>query len=430
MPNKNVPLQGSVSSAPLSSSADGYSGQPANPTFRPWPVDTSLPSGSSNFDDVTYNNGNVSSKGNFLPSVLGFASPLLGAGLGFLSNMFGYQNQLDEQLRREEFQKEWRDNERLYNLPAAQVDRLNDAGLNGKLLLSQQGLSQGQTAPQNGNVSPTFDGTGPASILAQGGATAANLLMQQKLMQAQVENIEAQTSKTQAETMLLPEQLKGFKMSNETYSATQNAIIRKTKLESVNQYFQNILTQSQAEIQKQQAHILQEYGMKNADTNSKILEEQYNQILEQIKNLRKQGKNIDADTIVKNTAARLNKVLSGYYSAQTEYSKAQTGLTNAQTEQTRYETRTIPRYTNEQLASLAESMVRHAAAEAGLSELQGLMLENTYKNAPGSPYEYTTFGAALNGWLGSLGQLMGGTAVYSVNARSGGAAFKVKGFAK
>ena len=436
MPNKNVPIQGNVSGAPLSSSSDGYSGQPANPTFRPWPIDTSLPPGNPNFDDVTYNNGNVSSKGNLLPSVLGFASPLLGAGLGFLSNMFGYQNQLDEQLRREEFQKEWRDNERLYNLPAAQVDRLNDAGLNGKLLLSQQGLSQGQTAPQNGNVSPNFDATGPAAMLAQGGATAANMLMQQKLMQAQVDNIEAQTNKTEAETMLLPEQLKGISLnnkglslSNETYSATQNAIIRKTKLEAVNQYLQNIITKSQADIQHQQARIIQTYGMSNAEKNSQILQQEYNRIVEEIVNLRKQGKNIDADTIVKKTSANLNSALSVYYSAQTRYTNAQTRYTNAQTNQTNLEINNTPRFSKTDLINFSRSMVTQAISEAAISDLQATMMQNTWNNAIGNPHDYTTPGAAIHSFLGSLGQLLGGNAAFVVNSRAQmGGRTVVKGF--
>ena len=429
MPNKNVPVQGNVSGAPLSSSSEGYSGQPANPTFRPWPVDTSLPSGNPNFDDVTYNNGNVSSKGNLLPSVLGLASPLLGAGLGFLSNMFGYQNQLDEQLRREEFQKEWRDNERLYNLPAAQIDRLNDAGLNGKLLLSQQGLSQGQTAPQNGNVSPSFDGTGPAAMLAQGGATAANMFMQQKLMQAQVDNIEAQTNKTEAETMLLPEQLKGISLSNksldlsnETYSATQEAIISKTKLEAVQQYLQNIIAESQADIQREQARIIQTYGMSNAEKNSQILQEEYNKLLNEIVNLQKQGKNIDADTLVKKTSASLNNAMSGYYSAQTRYSDAQTRQTNLEINNT-------PRISKAGLANMANSMVRQAVSEAAISDLQVKMMQNTWNNTIGNPHKFTTSGAAMHAILGSLGQLLGGNAAFVVNSRAQvGSKTVVKGF--
>lgn len=429
MPNKNVPIQDNVSGAPLSSSSDGYSGQPANPTFRPWPVDTSLPPGNPNFDDVTYNNGNVSSKGNLLPSVLGFASPLLGAGLGFLSNMFGYQNQLDEQLRREEFQKEWRDNERLYNLPAAQVDRLNDAGLNGKLLLSQQGLSQGQTAPQNGNVSPSFDATGPAAMLAQGGATAANMLMQQKLMQAQVDNIEAQTSKTQAETMLLPEQLKGLSLSNkgldlsnETYSATQEAIISKTKLEAVQQFLQNIIAESQADIQREQARIIQTYGMSNAEKNSQILQQEYNKLLNEIVILQKQGKNIDADTLVKKTSASLNNAMSGYYSAQTRY-------TNAQTRQTNLEINNTPRISKAGLVNMANSMVRQAVSEAAISDLQVKMMKNTWDNSIGNPHKFTTPGAAMDAVLRSLGQLLGGSAAFVVNTRAqAGSRTVVKGF--
>lgn len=434
MPNKNVPVQGSglgagFTAPSASSSFGGNISTPQMPNSKTWPVDIGMPSGVSS-------NSQVSSSGSFLPSLLSFGSPLLGAGLGFLSNMFGFNNQLDEQLRREQFQREWRDNERAYNSPAAQIDRLNAAGLNGKLLLSQQGLSQGQTAPQNGNVSPTFDGTGPAAMLAQGGATAANMLMQQKLMQAQIDNIEAQTSKTQAETMLLPEQLKGLSlsnkgldMSNETYSATQSSIIRKTKLEAVGQYLQNIITSSQADIQRQQSRIIQAYGMKNADQSSKILEQEYNRIVEEIVTLRKQGKNIDADTLVKKSTVRLNGVLSSYYSAQTSYTNAQTRYTNAQTNQTNLEISNTPRFSKADLIDLSNSMVAQALSEAAISRLQEKMFRNTWKNTIGNPDDYTTEGAAWNSFLGSLGQLLGGNAAFVVNSRAQvGSRTVVKGF--
>lgn len=411
-------IQGAGFTAP--SASDSYSGQLSTPkNYYYSPVDTSSFMGTSTPE--------VSSVGSMMPSLLNFGGGLLGAGLSFLSNNAMFKKQIAEQKRREQFQLQWRNEEREYNSPSAQISRLNAAGLNGKLLLAQQGLTQGQTAPQTGAVSPGMDASGPASILSQSSATAANLMMQQKLMQAQVENIEAQTNKTEAETMLLPEQLKGISLSNkgldlsnETYSATQSAIIRKTKLEAIGQYLQNIITSSEADIQRQQARIIQAYGMKNADQSSKILEEEYNKILQEIVTLQKQGRNIDADTFVKKTQARLNSVLSGYYSAQTNF-------TNAQTDLTRRQTGTIPLFSRSDLYSLADSLVKHAAAEAGISEIQQGMLDNTFRNMPGSPYSYTSFGAALNGWLGSLGQVLGGAAIYSISGRS--AARPVKGFA-
>ena len=427
MPNKNVPVQSSglgVGFTPPSGS-DSFRGSistPQMPNSKTWPVDTGMPPG------VT-SNSQVSSSGSFLPSLLGFGSSLLGSGLGFLFNKLSYDNQLDEQLRREEFQKEWRDNERAYNSPAAQIDRLNDAGLNGKLLLSQQGLSQGQTAPQNGNVSPSFDASGPAAMLAQGGATAANMLMQQKLMQAQVDNIEAQTNKTEAETMLLPEQLKGLALtnkgldlSNETYSATQDSIISKTKLEAVEQYLRNIITESQVDIQREQARIIQTYGMSNAEKNSQILQQEYNKLLNEIVNLQKQGKNIDADTLVKKTSASLNNAMSGYYYAQTSY-------TNAETNQTNLEIANTPRISKAGLANMANSMVRQAVSEAAISTLQVKMMQNTWDNTIGNPHKFTTSGAAMHAILGSLGQLLGGNAAFVVNSRAQtGSKTVIKGF--
>lgn len=420
-------IQGAGFSAP--SASDSYSGQLSTPkNYYYSPVDTSSFMGTSTPE--------VSSVGSMMPSLLNFGGGLLGAGLSFLSNNAMFKKQIAEQKRREQFQLQWRNEEREYNSPAAQIARLNDAGLNGKLLLAQQGLTQGQTAPQTGSVSPGMDASGPASILSQSSATAANLMMQQKLMQAQVENIEAQTNKTEAETMLLPEQLKGISLnnkglslSNETYSATQNAIIRKTNLEAVNQYLQNIITKSQADIQRQQARIIQTYGMSNAEKNSQILQQEYNRIVEEIVNLRKQGKNIDADTIVKKTSANLNSALSVYYSAQTRYTNAQTRYTNAQTNQTNLEINNTPRFSKTDLINLSRSMVTQAISEAAISDLQATMMQNTWNNTIGNPHDYTTPGAAIHSFLGSLGQLLGGNAAFVVNSRAQmGGRTVVKGF--
>lgn len=354
MPIKNVPVQGNVPGAGFTSpsGSDSFRGSistPQMPNSKTWPVDTGMPPGVSS-------NSQVSSSGAFSPALLGFGSSLLSAGLGFLFNKLNYDNQLDEQLRREEFQKEWRDNERAYNLPAAQIDRLNDAGLNGKLLLSQQGLSQGQTSPQNGNVSPSFDASGPAAMLAQGGATAANMLLQQKLMQAQVDNIEAQTNKTHAETMLLPEQLRGMKTTNDTYSATQNDIIKQTRLQSVKQLAENRLMDSNARIQEIQADVIERFGHRNAEWSFKILDQQYQQIKEEILNLQKQGKNIDADTLVKKVEKRLKE--------------AQINETNAHTRQINRVTGTIPIFNNDQARSLAAYAVTSAYLQTQFTQAQ------------------------------------------------------------
>lgn len=413
-------IQGAGFTAP--SASDSYSGQLSTPkNYYYTPVDTSSFMGTSTPE--------VSSVGSMMPSLLNFGGGLLGAGLSFLSNNAMFKKQIAEQKRREQFQLQWRNEEREYNSPSAQIARLNAAGLNGKLLLAQQGLTQGQTAPQEGAVSPGMDASGPASILSQSSATAANLMMQQKLMQAQVENIEAQTNKTEAETMLLPEQLKGMSLnnkglslSNETYSATQNAIIRKTNLEAVNQYLQNIITKSQADIQRQQSRIVQTYGMSNAEKNSQILQQEYNRIVEEIVNLRKQGKNIDADTVVKKTSANLNSALSVYYSAQTRY-------TNAQTNQTNIEINNTPRLSKTDLINLSRSMVTQAISEAAISDLQVTMMQNTWNNTIGNPHDYTTPGASIHSFLGSLGQLLGGNAAFVVNSRAQmGGRTVVKGF--
>ena len=354
MPNKNVPVKGNVSGAGFtppsaSSSFNGSISTPQMPNAKTWPVDTGMPPGVSS-------NSQVSSSGAFSPALLGFGSSLLGAGLGFLFNKLNYDDQLDEQLRREEFQKEWRDNERLYNLPAAQVDRLNDAGLNGKLILSQQGLSQGQTSPQNGNVSPSFDATGPAAMLAQGGATAANMLLQQKLMQAQVDNIEAQTNKTHAETMLLPEQLRGMRTTNDTYSATQNDIIKQTRLQSVKQLAENRLMDANARIQEIQADVIERFGHRNAEWSFKILDQQYQQIKEEILNLQKQGKNIDADTLVKKVEKRLKE--------------AQINESNARTKNINRITGTIPIFNDGQARALAAFSVTSAYLQTQFQQAQ------------------------------------------------------------
>ena len=352
MPQKQKIVQGNVSGAGFTtpSGSDSFSGNistPQMPNSKTWPVDTGMPPGVSS-------NSQVSSSGSFLPSFLGFGSSLLGAGLGFLFNKLSYDNQLDEQLRREQFQLEWRDNERAYNHPAAQIDRLNDAGLNGKLLLSQQGLSQGQTAPQNGNVSPSFDATGPAAMLAQGGATAANMFMQQKLMQAQIDNIEALTNKTHAETMLLPEQLRGMKTNNDTYSATQFDIIKQTRLQTIKQLAENRITDANARIQEIFADVQEKFGHRNAEWNFKILDKQYNQLVENILTLQKNREKIDSDILVNKTIKELNHALSDFYKA----NAANIRLTTANT----------PRLSNSQLKTLSTALVDKASSEVRLMD--------------------------------------------------------------
>ena len=318
--------------------------------------------------------------------------------LAFYLTMQCFKKQVAEQKRREQFQLQWRNEEREYNSPAAQIARLNDAGLNGKLLLAQQGLTQGQTAPQTGAVSPGMDASGPASILSQSSATAANLMMQQKLMQAQIDNIDAQTSKTQAETMLLPEQLKGISLSNkgqdlsnkslsmtnDTYSYTQDYIITQARLQTEAQDIQNQMQKSNQELLDIQVQIQKAYGLKNAKASYDILTKQIDKIREEIIILRKQGKNIDADTLLKKASTEVQKQMAKLTSAQTNKTNAETSKiavdidnahtqgkllqsqineTDARTQNIRRNTANMPILSDSQARLLGSALVNRAIAE-------------------------------------------------------------------
>ena len=381
-------IQGAGFSAP--SASDTYSGQLSTPkNYYYSPIDTS---------SLMTSTPEVSSVGSMMPSLLNFGGGLLGAGLSFLSNNAMFKKQVAEQKRREQFQLQWRNEEREYNSPAAQIARLNDAGLNGKLLLAQQGLTQGQTAPQTGAVSPGMDASGPASILSQSSATAANLMMQQKLMQAQIDNIDAQTSKTQAETMLLPEQLKGItlsnkgqdlsnkslSMTNDTYSYTQDYIITQARLQTESQDIQNQMQKSNQELLDIQVQIQKAYGLKNAKASYDILTKQIDKIREEIIVLRKQGKNIDADTLLKKASTEVQKQMAKLTSAQTNKTNAETSKiavdidnahtqgkllqsqineTDARTQNIRRNTANMPILSDSQARLLGSALVNRAIAE-------------------------------------------------------------------
>lgn len=409
-------IQGAGFTAP--SASDSYSGQLSTPkNYYYSPIDTS---------SVMTSTPEVSSVGNMLPSLMNFGGGLLGAGLSFLSNNAMFRKQVAEQKRREQFQLQWRNEEREYNSPAAQIARLNDAGLNGKLLLAQQGLTQGQTAPQTGAVSPGMDASGPASILSQSSATAANLMMQQKLMQAQIDNIDAQTSKTQAETMLLPEQLKGItlsnkgqdlsnkslSMTNDTYSYTQDYIITQARLQTESQDIQNQMQKSNQELLDIQVQIQKAYGLKNAKASYDILTKQIDKIREEIIVLRKQGKNIDADTMLKKASTEVQKQLAKLTGAQTAKTNVETDNartqgkllqsqieeTNARTENIRRTTSALPVLSSAQANLLGTALVNRAIAEVDAMRVSQEEARSRIRlnNAHATWQEFDNMGHAMN----------------------------------
>lgn len=416
-------IQGAGFTAP--SASDSYSGQLSTPkNYYYSPIDTS---------SVMTSTPEVSSVGNMMPSLLNFGGGLLGAGLSFLSNNAMFKKQVAEQKRREQFQLQWRNEEREYNSPAAQIARLNDAGLNGKLLLAQQGLTQGQTAPQSGAVSPGMDASGPASILSQSSATAANLMMQQKLMQAQIDNIDAQTSKTQAETMLLPEQLKGISLSNkgldlsnkslsmtnDTYSYTQDYIITQARLQTESQDIQNQMQKSNQELLDIQVQIQKAYGLKNAKASYDILTKQIDKIREEIIVLRKQGKNIDADTMLKKASTEVQRELAKLTGAQTNKTNAETSKiavdidnakiqsnllqsqikeTDARTQNIRRNTANMPILTDSQARLLGSALVDRAITEVDALRVSQEEARSRIRlnNAHATWQEYNNAGHSFN----------------------------------
>lgn len=143
---------------------------------------------------------------------------LIGAGSGLLSGIFGSSAQASANRTNIQLQREaqaWNESmwnkQNEYNTPAAQIQRMREAGLNPALMYSQGNVGNAESVKP---VAPAQ--VQPITGLSQGIASAGDAiadgimkLEQVKQMRAQTKMLEARANKTVAETMT-PDEYRKF----------------------------------------------------------------------------------------------------------------------------------------------------------------------------------------------------------------------------
>ena len=153
-----------------------------------------------------------------------------------------------------------------YNSPEEEMKRLKDAGLNPALMYNLGGGEGGTTA--GGSVSGLDSGTaGTAEYQKAGSGT----MPYSKLIDAQVENMQAQTEKTKAEA----DDIKGI--SKEVKKATIASILQGTENEKLKADGMKI-TQELERLKAEAQEIANKWSDEELQWNVKRLEQQYNEI--------------------------------------------------------------------------------------------------------------------------------------------------------
>ncbi|WNK14259.1 MAG: DNA pilot protein [Microvirus sp.] len=142
---------------------------------------------------------------NWIAPAISAGSNLLGTGMGLLLEKHNDRRQLEQQQKLQNMQMEgnkafqqWQ-NEQSYEMwkktgPIGQVQQLNEAGLNPALMYGMGGGTGGQTTAGGGSLSGAQAPTGGGEMNTQ-----MALQLQRALQAAQVENIQANTKKTNVE---------------------------------------------------------------------------------------------------------------------------------------------------------------------------------------------------------------------------------------
>ena len=174
--------------------------------------------------------------GSAASGVASFINPLLGLGVGALQGVLNRRTsvrnmRLQNRWRREAAEYEWSKNLEMwnrvnqYNLPSAQMKRFKDAGLNPNLIYKQGTAGNATMMPKyqrptlNRNIQPL----NIAGMLQ----THQDLQMRQ----AQISNIEAQTKRTQVQTVH-----EGYK---QVLTQSNNAL-RKQQINNLAEQFKGI----------------------------------------------------------------------------------------------------------------------------------------------------------------------------------------------
>lgn len=163
-----------------------------------------------------------------------------------------------------------RDNERAYNTPTAQKDRLVDAGLNPDLVYGSGGSSLGITSQNTGVATPAY--SDPAEI---GGIIASRPQIGESILQGlQAANIKSVTEKTETETDKMKGEITSLTLDNIRKAATTGSMIEldnmqvtlakstlnlnEAQLSNLNQMLSNLKTtndQLNADIQLKMAQV-------------------------------------------------------------------------------------------------------------------------------------------------------------------------------
>lgn len=138
----------------------------------------------------------IDKKGSFLENLSGLfsgGSSLLGNALGFASNV--YTNKMKQKLQQQQQDfnlKMWHLNNQ-YNTPSAQMKRLRDAGLNPNLMYQNGTTGVASELPRSVEPASVESFSPNFSQLGDSLSNVLQLKNQQRLTDAQVSNIEAQT---------------------------------------------------------------------------------------------------------------------------------------------------------------------------------------------------------------------------------------------
>ncbi|AXB22591.1 minor capsid protein [Lepus americanus faeces associated microvirus SHP1 6472] len=237
------------------------------------------------------------------------AGSLIGSGISAIGSLFGNLSSssrtsqaLSAQHHENEIARQWNEkmynqqvadarqnvsDERAYNTPSAQIERLRDAGLNPDLMYGNgtSGLSDNTVASSGsvGNVPPADVG----SIISSSPLATDNILKGVEIMKglAEAANIKADTAKKQGE-------LTSLDIDNFIKAATQGSSIELQNMQV------DIGRQALALSKSEQSKVLQE--IKNLESQNSLCNSQIAEIQAKISNL-------DSQTV----ANRVNTYLAG-----------------------------------------------------------------------------------------------------------------------
>ena len=198
--------------------------------------------------------------GNLLSGIAGgLPGALLGVGSSLLSNIGSKKRQNQADAKNIEFWKM----QNQYNTPAAQMQRLKDAGLNPNLIY---GSSPAGASGSAGSIAPSK----PAPYAIK---DPSQTIAQMQLLKAQEDNLNANTYKTQMGGDLTKEQkelIQGTKQSSIEIKQMESAIAKEKKLQEM----YNTLELSQS-FQKRVDILAELYKQSKSDTVLKKLDEEF-----------------------------------------------------------------------------------------------------------------------------------------------------------